>query len=129
MSGPSSLSNRSSCFTKKAKGSSAFEIGSSDGTFHTTVEDCYCQIYYEVLDFVVEAIGDRFDQPGYHVYQKLKELVLKSEAYQNELEAVLVVYKDDLSKVELEAQLLLLKSLCKDVCKELQDNFSVHDAV
>ena len=117
---------------RKRKAPRRFEIGSSDGTFHTTVEDHYRQIYYEALDFVVEAIGDRFDQPGYHVYQNLEELVLKAckgEAYQNELEAVLAVYKDDLSKVELEAQLPLLKSLCKDVCKELQKNFSVHDAV
>ena len=35
------------------------------------------------------------------------------------------VYKDDLSKLEFESQLPLLKALCK----ELTDSFSVHDAV
>ena len=36
------------------------------------------------------------------------------------------MYKDDLSRNELETQLPLLNPLCKDVCK---DNFSVHDAM
>ena len=66
------------------------------------------------------------------MYQNLQELVLKAckgKTYHNELEAVLAVYKDDLSRLELEAQLPLLKPLCKEVCEELADNFSVHDAV
>lgn len=38
------------------------------------------------------------------------------------LESVLDIYKDDLSKLELEAQLPLPKLLCKDVCNELSNN-------
>ena len=89
-------------------------------------------MYYEVLDFVVRAVGDRFDQPGYRVYQNLRELFLKAckgEAYQDELATVLVIYKDDLSRQELESQLPLLKPICKKVCEELADAFSVDDAV
>ena len=66
------------------------------------------------------------------MYQNLEELVLracKGETYQDKLEAVLPIYKDDLSRLELEAQLPLLKPLCKDICEELGDNFSVRDAV
>ena len=66
------------------------------------------------------------------MYQNLQELVLKAckgEAYQDELKAVLAIYKNDLSRLELEAQLPLLKPLCKDVCEELAGNFLVHDAV
>ena len=66
------------------------------------------------------------------MYQNLQELVLKAckgEVYQDELKAALTIYKDDLSRLELEAQLPLLKPLCKEVCEELADNFSVHDAV
>ena len=62
------------------------------------------------------------------MYQNLQELIVKAckgEAYQDELEAVLAVYKDDLSKLEHESQLPLLTPLCK----ELTDSFSVHDAV
>ena len=89
-------------------------------------------MYYEALDLAVQAVGDRFDQPGYHVYQNLQELFLKAckgQAYQDELEAVFAIYKDDLSQQELEAQLPLLEPLCKEVCEELADSFSVHNAV
>ena len=113
---------------RKRKAPQRFQIGTTDGDFHTASEDHYRQIYYEALYFVVQAVSDRFDQPGYRVYQNLQELILKAckgEAYQDELEAVLAVYKDDLSKLELESQLPLLTPLCK----ELTDSFSVHDAV
>lgn len=59
-------------------------------------------------------------------------LILKAcngEACHDELEAVLAIYKDDLSRVELEAQLSLLKALCKEVCEQLAQHFSVHDAI
>ena len=90
-------------------------IGATSGDFHTNPEDRYRQIYYEALDFVVQATSDRFDQPGYGVYQNLQELLLKAckgDRYQGQLEAVLDIYKDDLSKVALEVQLPLLKKRC-----------------
>ena len=40
-----------------------------------------------------------------------------------------MTYKDDLSRTELEAQLPLLKPLCKVICTEMGTNFSVHGAV
>ena len=66
------------------------------------------------------------------MYQNLQELFLKAckgEAYQDELATVLANYKDDLSRQELESQLQLLKPICKEVCEELADAFSVDDAV
>ena len=47
------------------------------------------------------------------------------------LKAVLAIYKNDLSRLELRAQLPPLKPLCKEsgVCEEFADNFSVYDAV
>lgn len=66
------------------------------------------------------------------MYQNLQELFLKAckgEACQDELQAVLAIYKDDLSRLELEAQLPLLRPLCKEVCEESADTFSVCDAV
>ena len=53
----------------------------------------------------------------------------KGEAYQDELATVLAIYKDDLSRQELESQLPLLKPICKEVCEELADAFSVDDTV
>jgi len=45
--------------------------------FSETVEDWYRAAYFEVLDLVIEAIKDRFDQPGYAIYCNLEELLVK----------------------------------------------------
>ena len=34
------------------------------------------QVYYEALDFVAQAVSDRFYQPGYRVHHSLQELFL-----------------------------------------------------
>ena len=71
-------------------------MGSTDGNFHTS-SDHYHQIHYEALDFVVQAVCDRFNQPGNHVYQNLQELIpnaCKDEACQDELKAVLAIDKN-----------------------------------
>ena len=49
---------------RKRKVPQQFQIGTTGGDFHAAPEDRYRQVYYEALDFVVRAIGDRFDQPG-----------------------------------------------------------------
>ena len=53
----------------------------------------------------------------------------KSEDYEEQLVTVLDIYKDDLSRQELDSQLPRLKPLCKEVLKESGENFSFHDAV
>ena len=63
---PSSLSSRCSYSTKKAKSPST--IASWHNKW-SNLEDRYRQIYYEALDFLVQAVKDRFDQPGYQVYR------------------------------------------------------------
>ena len=65
---------------------------------------------------VLEAIHDRFDQPGYRTYRNLEELVLKAckgENYNAELDFVYEFYKEYLSKAQLQAQLPLLQPLCE----------------
>ena len=63
---------------RKRKMSRQFETGASSGDFHTIAEDRYCQVYYEALDFVIQAVTDWFDQPGYQVYYNLQELFPKA---------------------------------------------------
>ena len=41
------------------------------------MEEHYRVIYYEALDLVVEAIVERFNQPGYKVLKNLEQLLLK----------------------------------------------------
>ena len=89
----------------------------------------YRQVYYGALDHVVEAIRDRFDQPGCSIYRNLEELVVKAfkgELYNAELDCICDFYKDDLSRAQLEAQLPLLQPLCDT---EDISNINIHDVV
>ena len=45
---------------------------------HSTVKEFYRRNYYEALALIVESIRDRFDRPGYRVYQCLENLLLKA---------------------------------------------------
>ena len=117
---------------RKRRAPQQLQIGSTSGDFHSSPHDWYRQIYYESLDSVVQAVTDRFNQPGYRVYVNLQELLLKAckgEAYEPEMQAVLDIYKDDLSKLELEAQLPLLKPLCSGTYKDTLSDFSIQDAI
>ena len=60
--------------------------------FPTTAEK---QIYFEALDNIRTSITRRFDQPGYHMYRNIQELLLKAaikEEYQTELTFVTYFY-------------------------------------
>ena len=61
----------------------------------------------------MSAIKSRFDQPGYHVYSKLEELVLKAankESFEEELKFLIDFYKDDFNEGQLKVQLDILGS-------------------
>ena len=77
-------------------------------TFHATVEDHYRVIYFEAIDLITSSIEDRFDQPGYKIYEKLQTLLLKATAakpYEEELEFVLSFYGSDFDSLLLPTQL------------------------
>lgn len=63
---------------RKRKVPKCFKEGSTPPEFHSTPKDRYRQVYYEALDLLVQAIADRFDQPGYNTYYCLETLILKS---------------------------------------------------
>ena len=58
-------------------------------------------------------IKDRFDQPGYAVYQNLEEVLVlaaNGKTYNSQFEAVCEFYAEDLDKALLSVQLLSLDS-------------------
>ena len=55
---------------RKRKAPRRYEVGEAPAEFHSTPKSLYRQIYYEVLDLIVNAIEDRFNQPGYQVYRQ-----------------------------------------------------------
>eukprot|EP00731_Ephydatia_muelleri_P014282 Em0008g2a len=66
------------------------EIGSSAPEFANIVEDVYRKAYYEVIDFVVQSIKDRFDQNGYKMLSKLEELLCDSEYESDKLDLAII---------------------------------------
>ena len=91
-----------------------FEIGSSDGDYHSSPQDFFRMVYYEALNLITTSITERFDQPGYKVYRNLEALVLKvckGEEYDEHFDFVCEFYGKDLDKNLLKAQLPLFHAL------------------
>ena len=42
-----------------------------------SVDDYYREIFYQALDRIITCILERFDQPGFRLYSKLQDLLLK----------------------------------------------------
>ena len=102
------------CLPRKRRAPQRYEAGSSAGSFHESPEVHYRQIYFGALDHAIEAIHDRFDQPGYRIYQNLEQLIVKAskgKPYNDELDEVCRFYGSDLSRDQLEVQLPLLQPL------------------
>ena len=62
-------------------------------------EDHYMHIYFEAIDLIVNCITERFNQPGFLIYQHVENLLLKAancKEYQSELKFVLEFYGSDL---------------------------------
>ena len=57
-----------------------FKVGDGENYHSSTVEEYYRKLYYEALDSAVSCLLERFDQPGYAMYQNLEELLLKAES-------------------------------------------------
>ena len=52
-------------FLESGKKPKRFDDGKSDGDFHADPKALYRQGFYEAIDFIIAAIQERFDQPGY----------------------------------------------------------------
>ena len=83
--------------------------GLTDADFHGTPKAYYRQLYYEAIDNIVGSLTNRFDQPGYEVYCKLEDLLIKASSKENfnaSLDFVCSFYKEDFCADLLQAQLL-----------------------
>ena len=69
-----------------------------EGYFPENVEDFYRPIFFEAVDLVIGGIRAHFDQPGYKLYSKLEEVLVKAaikENFDEELKFVIEFYKED----------------------------------
>ena len=62
---------------KRRKMPKCFEDGAAAVEFPSSPKHMYRQLYFEALDLLVQAILDRFDQPGYGMYRCYKTFSLK----------------------------------------------------
>jgi len=84
------------CLQRQRKTPRRLDDGAaSSHSFPTTCEDYYWRIYFEAIDLIVNCINDRFDQPGYKIYQNVQNLLLQaanSEEYKSSLSFVTDFY-------------------------------------
>ena len=117
---------------RKRRAPQRFEIGTIEGSHPTTFIDHYRRISYEALDLVMQGITDRFQQPGYQIYRNLEDLLLKvcrAEDYEAELDAVCNFYSKDVKKLDLQAQLPLLKAMMTELHASVGTNLTLKDIV
>lgn len=79
--------------------------------------------FFEALDLIVCSIEERFDQPGYKVYSKLEDVLVKGVKNQNyeELKCVVDFYKDDLNFDQISMQLGVLSgNISSDSAEDLK---------
>ena len=91
----------------KRKAPRRFEIGTGEGSHSATFEDHYCQVYFEVLDLAIAGISNRFNQPGYIIYNSLESLLVSAsnnEPFNKQLTEVVAFYEDDFDSLQLSAQ-------------------------
>ena len=82
-----------------------------------TVKDAYRAIYFEVYDFVVTGIRERFNQNDFFVYKDMQSLLLKAAnkaCYEVEFNRVSQIYSDDINCYLQSVQLKLLAVATKD---------------
>ena len=93
---------------RRRKTPKRFDDGLTSGEFHDSPKVYYRQLYYEAIDSIVSSLKDRFDQPGYGVYCRLEELLIKAsckEDFKASFDFVCSFYKDDFDSDLLCAQL------------------------
>ena len=98
---------------RKRKATKRVEVGNAEAEFPATAIEYYRRQYYEALDLVVNAIKDRFDQPGYRSYRNLEDLLLKAvrnEDYKECFSFVSSFYKDDINAAQLRVHLSILQA-------------------
>ncbi len=98
-----------------------YEVGSSipDQSHQTSVQDMYKHTYFEVIDYVMQAITSKFDQKGYKTLANLEHILCNEEANLNDYNDGFELYESDFNRELLETQLVVLHSnLSSDIKSE-----------
>lgn len=102
---------------RKKPAPSRFEIGKGPPWYPTTPQEHYRRVYFEAIDLMVNAIDNRFNQPSFDVYAKMKSLLVKClncQDYSTDLHFLVTNYGEDVHVRTLNVQLEIYKMLLKD---------------
>ena len=111
--GESSLILKSLYYQEDTKDSNTMKKESALHIFREYLKICIGQNYFEALDLAVTRITKKFDQPGLKIYSNIEQLLFKAcSGIDNKCELDIACnFYEDLSRGELESQLLTLRTL------------------
>jgi len=98
------------------------------GDFPTDCKAHYRQSYFNALDLSINAIQERFDQPDFHTYRHLEELLMQAVRGEDTKETLALVcdfYGEDFDRSQLQLHLDTLKATFPEDLKS--PTLSVHD--
>ena len=90
--------------------------GRSAPEYHNDEVSYYRQIYFDALDYTINSIKDRFEQPDYQIYVNLENLLLKAvyeEDFEHEFIQVVTFYKGDFNANRLWLHLQIFGNECR----------------
>ena len=61
------------------------ETGTGEPTYPVTAQYYCSRIYFEAIDLMMNAIGQRFDQPSLDRYAKMESLLIKTLNWTNQV--------------------------------------------
>ena len=100
-------------------------LGEAPSEFHDNIKHYYRQIYFELIDTVVNCIKSGFEQKDYvKCYAKVESTLLlatKDEPFYEHVSAICSFYGDDLDQHYLHMQLTLFGTLFDDLNKDSID--------
>ena len=76
-----------------------YEVGSSVSEAYTSVEALYRQTYYEVINYVVQAVHSKFNHDRYKNLSTLEELPCDHKTNLDDFNHLLSLQVNDLDKV------------------------------
>ena len=96
------------------------------------MKEHYRQIYYDFLDRLIMGITNRFDQPGYAVYEELQELLLQvtkdpshapgmEDTLEDNVKRVSKLYEDDIDMSRLRDKFITLRSILPNELRHSSD--------
>ncbi len=111
---------------------SRFQEGTAEPEHFSDAKIMYRQTYFEAIDLIINAIKDRFNQPGFQIYRNLQDLLLlalNGKNWESSFASVTSLYKDDIDadQLRLHVQMLCASFPTIDDVKQYIIGLTLHE--